>query len=124
MTRAEQRKLRNELKNEIAQFFKIQNHYFPQLIEDIRKVLDKRNQSYTKYEIEVIIYVMILKNVCSIESMKEMTSEFNRDELVKNVYKILKLDPKEYLPHYVTINECLSKLDSEELEKIRKNMMK
>lgn len=123
MTRAEQRKLRNELKNEIAQFFKIQNHYFPQLIEDIRKVLDKRNQSYTKYEIEVIIYVMILKNVCSIESMKEMTSEFNRDELVKNVYKILKLDPKEYLPHYVTINECLSKLDSEELEKIRKNMI-
>jgi hypothetical protein len=82
------------LRNEIAQFFKIQNHYFPDLIQDIRNVLDGRNQSYTTYEIEVILYVMILKNVCSIESMKEMTEAFNEDELVKNVYKILKLDPK------------------------------
>jgi hypothetical protein len=123
MTRAEQRELKRELNNEIAQFFKIQNHYFPYLIQSIRNVLDGRNQSYTTYEIEVILYVMILKNVCSIESMKEMTEAFNEDELVKNVYKILKLNPKEYLPHYVTINECLSKLDSEELEKIRKNMI-
>ena len=69
------------------------------------------------------IYVMILKNVCSIESMKEMTQAFNEDELIKNVYKILKLEPKEYLPHYVTINECLSKLNPKELEKIRKNMI-
>jgi uncharacterized protein YaaW (UPF0174 family) len=88
------RKLQELLRNEIAQFFKIQNHYFPDLIQDIRNVLDGRNQSYTTYEIEVILYVMILKNVCSIESMKEMTEAFNEDELVKNVYKILKLDPK------------------------------
>ena len=123
MTRAEQRQYKREIKNEIAQFFKIQNHYFPDLIEDIRKVLDGRNTSYTTYEIEVILYVMILKNVCSIESMKEMSSSFNEDELVKNVYKVLKLDPKEYLPHYVTINDCLSKLGVKELEKIRKNMI-
>lgn len=123
MTRAEQRQYKREIKNEIAQFFKIQNHYFPDLIEDIRRVLDGRNTSYTTYEIEVILYVMILKNVCSIESMKEMTASFNEDELVKNVYKILKLDPKEYLPHYVTINECLSKLETKELENIRKNMI-
>ena len=123
MTRAEQRKIKRELNNEIATFFKIQNHYFPELIQDIRNVLDARNQSYTTYEIEVIIYVMILKNVCSIESMQKMTEIFNEDELVKNVYKILKLEPKKYLPHYVTINECLSKLNPEELEKIRKNMI-
>jgi len=55
MTRAEQRQYKREIKNEIAQFFKIQNHYFPDLIEDIRKVLDGRNTSYTTYEIEVIL---------------------------------------------------------------------
>ena len=123
MTRAEQRKQKRELNNDIANFFKIQQHYFPELIQDIRNVLDKRHQSYTTYEIEVIIYVMILKNACSIASMKEMTQAFNEDKLVKNVYKILKLNPKNYLPHYVTINECLSKMNTEEIEKIRKNML-
>ncbi len=123
MTRSEKRKLRQELKNEIAQFFNIQQHYFPELIQDIRNVLDGRNESYITYEIEVILYVMILKNACSITTMKEMTDAFNEDKLVKNVYKILGLDEKKYLPHYVTINECLSKLDPNELRKIRKNML-
>ena len=33
------------------------------------------------------------------------------------------MEEKDYLPHYVTINECLSKLDNKELEKIRKKMI-
>ena len=123
MTRAEIRAMRREIKKEIADFLKIQSHYFPDLIEDIKKVLDARNQSYITYEIEVIVYVMILKNVCSLTSMQEMNSEFNADECVKNIYKILKLKERDYLPHYVTINECLSKLSNQELEKIRKKMI-
>lgn len=85
--------------------------------------MDGRNQSYITYEIEVILYVMILKNVCSIESMQEMVEEFNEDEWVKNIYRILGLEEKQYLPHYVTINECLSKLDTKELENIHKGMV-
>lgn len=57
------------------------------------------------------------------ESMQEMVAEFNEDECVKNIYKILGLEEKEYLPHYVTINGCLFKLDTQELEKIRKGMI-
>jgi len=66
---------------------------------------------------------MILKNICSIESMQEMNDAFNEDGCVKNLYKILGLEEKDYLPHYVTVNECLSKLDNAELEKIRKDMI-
>lgn len=33
------------------------------------------------------------------------------------------LEEKEFLPHYVTINECLSRLDNKELEKVRKKMI-
>ena len=69
MTRAEQRAIRNKLKREISEFLKIQHHYFPDLIENIKEVLDARKQGYITYEIEVILYVMILKNVCSIASM-------------------------------------------------------
>jgi len=123
MTRAEKREIKRKLKREIAEFLNIQNHYFPDLIEDIKKVLDGRHQSYITYEIEVILYLMILKNVCSIASMQEMNEQFNEDECIKNIYKILGLEEKECLPHYVTINECLSKLYPQELEKLRKKMI-
>jgi hypothetical protein len=123
MTRAEKRAIKRELTREIAEFLKIQFHYFPDLIQDIKKVLDSRNQAYVTYEIEVILYVMILKNVCNILSMQEMTEAFNQDDCVKNIYRILGLEEKDYLPHYVTINECLAKLDNGELEKVRKKMI-
>ena len=123
MTRAEKREIRRKLEKDIAEFIKIQDHYFPDLIEDIKKVLDGRHQSYITYEIEVILYMMLLKNVCSIASMQEMNESFNEDECVKNIYKILGLEEKDYLPHYVTVNECLSKLETGELEKIRKKMI-
>ena len=120
MTRAEKRALKKQIINDIKEFLKIQAHYFPDLIEDIKKIMDARNQSYVIYEIEVTIFVMILKNICSIESMQEMNELFNEDTCVKNIYKVLGLEEKDYLPHYVTINECLSKLDNKELGKIRK----
>jgi len=123
MGRAEKRAIKRKFKKEIADFLKIQNHYFPELMNDIKKVTDARHQSYITYEIEVILYVMILKNVCSIASMQEMSEAFNEDECVKNIYKILGLEEKDYLPHYVTVNECLAKLNPEELEKIRKKMI-
>ena len=37
MTRAEKREMKRKLKKEIVEFLKIQNHYFPKLIEDIKK---------------------------------------------------------------------------------------
>jgi hypothetical protein len=123
MTRAEQLEIKRKFKREIAEFLKIQNHYFPELIRDIKKVLDGRNQSYITYEIEVILYMMILKNACSLTSMQEMNDTFNEDECIKNIYKILGLKEKQYLPHYVTVNECLAKLNNCELEKIRKEMI-
>ena len=64
MTRAEKRALKNQTRNAIKEFLKIQAHYFPDLIDDIKSVMDNRNQSYITYEIEVIIFVMILKNIC------------------------------------------------------------
>ena len=76
MTRAEKRALKNQIRNDIKEFLKIQAHYFPDLIDDIKKIMDARNQSYVTYEIEVIIFVMILKNICSIESMQEMNELF------------------------------------------------
>jgi len=40
--------------------------------------------------------------------VQEMSETFNEDECVKNIYKILGLEEKDYLPHYVTVNECVT----------------
>ncbi len=52
-----------------------------------------------------------------------MNESFNEDTCVKNIYRVLGLEEKNCLPHYVTINECLSRLDNKELEKLRKKMI-
>lgn len=55
--------------------------------------------------------------------MQEMTREFNEDEVVKNLYRFLGSREKEYLPHYVTMNEYLEKLDPAELENIQSDLV-
>ena len=63
--------------------------------------MDARNHSYITYEIEVIIFAMILKNICSIESMQEMNEVFNEDTCVKKIYKVLGLEEKTIYYHQV-----------------------
>lgn len=123
MNHKEKRALKKKLKKQMKYFIKIQKHYFPDLIDSIRNILDGRNISYITYEIEIILYVVILKNVCSITSMQEMTDAFNEDECIQNIYKILGLAEKDRLPHYITINDCLSKLNNDEIEKLRHEMI-
>ena len=59
--RAIRRRLRKTIKNEMIEFMKIQRHYFPDLIEDIKNVLDERHQSYVEYEISVVLYATYLR---------------------------------------------------------------
>ena len=51
------------------------------------------------------------------------TIEFIKDECVKNLCTALGVPEHEFLPHYVTINEFLSRMDTEELEKLRRLMV-
>ena len=123
MSRASQRECKKNFGKDIAEFLKMQHHFFPTFIEELSKVQDPRNQSYIEYDIEEILYTMLMKNVCSITSMQDMTNKFNDEECVKNICKIIGKDEREFMPHYVTINECLEKLPPEELEKFRKKLI-
>ena len=55
--------------------------------------------------------------------MQSMTSYFNKDEVVSNIYNILGDKEKEYLPHYVTLNEYLERLNPKELENIQHDIV-
>jgi len=56
--------------------------------------------------------------------MREMTKEFNTNETIKNLQMIFDKAKINEVPHYVTVNAALKKLDSSALEKIRKDMIK
>ena len=122
VTRKEKRE-REKNKNFFFEFVKIQRHFFKELIEALAKVEDPRHPSYITYGPEVILYTVLLKYVMGIDSMRSMTERFNKEECIENVKKALGIKELEELPHYDTINDFLSKLDSEELEKIRLYMI-
>jgi hypothetical protein len=123
ISRAEERELKENFKEDVKEFLKVQNHFLPELIKELSLVKDPRNPSYIDYGIEEILYTMILKNICSITSMQGMTEKFNNSKCVENVCRILDKEPRKFLPHYVTINECLERLEPEELNKLRKKII-
>lgn len=119
MGRAENRELKKNFKKDIVHFLKIQHHFLPDFIDELGRIKDPRNQSYIIYDIAEILYTIIMKNVCNLSSMQEMTDKFNDDDVVKNICKILGREERDFLPHYITINECLEKLPPQELERFR-----
>lgn len=122
-TRKEKRKLEKEL-NYFFEILKIQKHFFKDLFNQLKNVLDPRHQSYITYGSEVILFTMIMKNLTGLKSMRNMSDGFNKDECIDNIRKVLGLKSLEELPHYDTINDFLTELDMEELEKIRTYMIK
>ncbi|MDC3413823.1 transposase family protein [Aquibacillus sp. 3ASR75-11] len=121
------RKEKRELEKEAKYFFELMKnnkHFFKDLNKVLLQVKDPRNQSYITYDTDVLLLAPILKNLFNMKSMRGMTESFNRDECIENVKKILGKKTLVELPHYDTINDFLSALDSKELEKIRTYMIK
>lgn len=123
ITRKEKRELEKD-KNYFFEFIKIKNHFFKELDDRLKKVKDHRHQSYIRYETDILLLMVLLKNICSLKSMNKMTNGFNKDECIENIKTVLEVDDLEEIPHYDTINDFLSELKTEELESIRTYMIK
>lgn len=52
-----------------------------------------------------------------------MAYEFNRERVVENLYRFMGTKEKGYLPHAVTVNEYVERLDSEELQKVQQKQV-
>ena len=104
-------------------FLMIQNHFFPDFKQWIEEMLDPRHQSYTIYTQKDLVYMGILKNICSIESMRQMDEKFNEDICIKTMQKITGNQKLEEIPHYDTLNYYLERLSPECLSVLRKKMI-
>ena len=122
-TRKQKREMEKEI-NFFGEFSKIKKHFFRDFNRKLANVKDKRNQSYITYDPEIILFVVIMKNVSGIVSMNRMTNDFNNEVVIHNIMKSLGYDLLEEIPHYDTINDFLRKLDVSELEKIRDYMIR
>ena len=120
----EKERIRKKLeKNPIIECNKIQNRFCPELFSMFGKVKDPRHQSYVDYSARVMLGTMYYKSIAGIPSMQEMTRAFNDERICRNLYRFIGEDVKEYLPHGVTKNEFLERLDPKELENIRQNIV-
>lgn len=98
-------------------------HFFKDLTKWIEELEDPRNQSYITYTQADLGYLVILKNICSQHSMRQMEENFNESVCI-NTLRILSGDKNlEEMPHYDTVNYYLERLSPEYLSTLRKKMV-
>lgn len=105
-------------KNPAVECNRIQKKFYPELFSEFEQTKDPRHSSYIEYSNKEMLGTLYYKALAEIESMQAMTREFNTDKVVENLYYLIGGSIKEYLPHHVTLNEYLEKLEPAELEKI------
>ena len=109
-------------KNPAVECNRIQRKFYPELLSKFEKTKDPRHSSYIEYSNKEMLGTLYYKALAEIESMQEMTREFNSDKVVNNLYHFMGNSEKEYLPHHVTLNEYLERLEPAELEAIRNDI--
>ena len=122
VTRKEKREKEEKI-NFFEEFIKVKKHFFKAIEKRLKRTKDPRHQSYIEYEADILLFVVIMKNICGIPSMTNMTEKFNKDDCIENISKVLGYDTLEELPHYDTINNYLCNLETTEVEKIRDYMI-
>lgn len=122
LTRKQRRELLKD-KNLLKEVLKIIRKYFPQLENLFSKLTDKRHKSYITYKMRTIILTRLLSLICGITTMKGINQKFNTDEAIENLSSICNQELKE-VPDWQTIQDVIETLSIEEIEDIRKYMVK
>lgn len=122
ITRKQRRELMKD-KDLLKETVKIIRKYFPNLTDLINKLTDKRHKGYIKYKIRTIIMVRLFALICGITTMNEMTRKFNTQEAIKNLSSICNQELEE-IPNWQTIQDVIEELSYEEIENIRKQIVK
>lgn len=110
-------------KNLLKEILKIIHKYFPQLLSLFNKLTDKRHKSYITYNMRTIIMTRLIALICGITSMTGINDEFNKEEAIKNLSSICKQELNE-VPDWQTIQDVIEDLSLEEIEDIRKYIVK
>ena len=108
----------------IVDFIQTQKHFFKELNTWIGELEDPRNESYTTYTQQDLVWLGILKNVCGVESMRQMNESFNESVCIDTLSFISGDEALEELPDFTTLNNYLEKLSPDCLSDLRRKMVK
>ncbi len=122
MTKAEKRKLKKKDRG-IVDFIKVVKHFFKNLNQWIEGMTDPRHPSYSIYTQNDLVLMGVMKNVCSIESMRQMDEKFNEETCIDTMRILAGNKELEEMPHYDTLNYYLERLSPECLSELRKRMV-
>lgn len=94
----------------IVDLMMILNHFFRDLDQWIAEMKDPRNGSYTVYTQSDYFFMGILKNVCSVGSMRQMEERFNEDTCIDTLRILSGNQELKEMPHYSSLNHYLERL--------------
>ena len=123
MGRKEERARRKLERNPVAECNRVRKKYCPELFQDFGDTQDPRHQSYIEYSNRELLGTLLYKGIVGIESMQSMTYEFNKETTARNLSRFMGGKEREYLPHAVTVNEYLERLNPDELEKLQQKQV-
>lgn len=121
MSREQERIKKQMEKNPVEECNRIQKKYCPKLFQRFLETKDPRHQSYTQHNSKVMLGTLYYKGIGGITSMQMMNDKFNDANVVSNIRSFLGEKDADYLPHSVTINEYLERLDPIQLQDILQN---
>ena len=128
MGRLEDRSIAKKEKNSLAGLCKVQKRFIPELFDFFEETKDPRNPAYITYPNRVMLGQMYFKGIAGLVSMQGMTSCFNDEQIAKNLSRICGNKELDMLPHHVTENEYLERLEPDEtqgiLHRIAKQMIR
>ena len=116
MGRKEDRLTAHLEKDPIRACREVRERYLPDLMGWLSRTEDPRDQRYITYTNTVMLCQMLYKGITGIVGMREMTRSFNNETVSRKIHSFAGSPGREYLPHHVTENEYLSRLDPSELE--------
>ena len=120
------RKMIRELKehsNPLEQLIIIIKNVFPNLLNDLGKLTDTRNQSYIEYSMQEITLIRLIALCCGIQSMKEIVTKLDKKEFIFNINQILDTNITDF-PCDDTISNAINSIDIIELDKLRTKLTK
>lgn len=75
-------------KNAAAECHRIQYKYMPKLQDYFSQTIDPRRSSYISYTNRMMLYTLYYKGIGGIISMQDMTTEFNKEKVAANIYRL------------------------------------
>lgn len=122
LRKAVKRKLKERDKG-VVDFIWIMRHFFGHLRDWIEEMEDPRHSSYTIYTQSDLVFMGLMKNICSVGSMRQMEDRFNEETCMDTLRLLSGHAGLEEMPHYDTLNTYLSKLSPDCLSELRKRMI-